>query len=750
MPGKRILLIGLLLVFGGIKAQNNRWIDMFSYLKVYNVQATNDRIIAQSENALYYYYLNSGEIEKLSSVNGLSGDAVSNFYYHEGLKKLFIFHNGGLIEVVDEQKNVFKSPDLRDNSFVPSDKKILNGIAVEGNWLYLATGYGISMYNLERNEFGDTFYIGLGSSYIRVNDVAVHNNRIYAATADGLKVADLNDNLLDSNVWTTLNNYEWTQLKVFEGNLIGSKANELYEIDNVNISSVLQFGNDIEKINVHNKLNITFGTHCKLFSNNYVLENTFYLNGIAGEHFNDMIDAGSDVYVATTKQGILQSPANHQSYFPLRPDGPLSNHVNKVDARDGKLWVVYGDYNIDDNFNPFPMLHEGISSYQENKWINIKYQEFNVPDLSFVKINPLNTDEVYISSASKGLLRIRNNRIDKYFNGQNSPLNSIGTNHDLSFVYAIDYDSKGNLWLTHRGTPCLFKINSDDTWEGISLESILSSPYDKQGFGAMKIDKDDIVWIGTLSKGVLGYNPQTQQKTNLNTGFDPQDYTVITALDIDRDNVMWAGNIYQLRILADPQRMFNTSDLRFEPVKIVYEDAVQLLLEGQNISAIKVDGANNKWISTIGSGVYYFNEDGSETIYHFTKENSPLPSNDIYDLTVDGSNGIVYFASLNGLVAFRGNATEAGENMDDVYAFPNPVNQQKHEMVTIRGLIEGVSVKIVDVEGNLVYEAISKGGSIGWDLTAFGKYKVASGVYIALITNDDGTKTQTTKILVIK
>jgi len=723
---------------------------MFSYLKINNIQASDDQVIAQSENTLFIYHINSGEIEKISSVNGLSGDEISNFYYHSGLKKLFIFHKGGLIELVDEQKNVFKSPDLRDNSFVPVDQKILNGWAVKDDVIYLATGYGISEYNLKNNEFGDTYYIGLGSSYVNVNDVAVFNHRIYAATSQGLKSASLDDNLLDVNAWITINTDVWKQIKVFDGKLIAVQGDKIFEIDNGNAIPVLQFTSEIKKINIHDKLNISFYSHTKLYTSNYILENTFYLNGIAGESFNDMIDVGSDVYIATGLQGVLKSPARHQSYIPVRPDSPLSNHVFKLDAREKRLWIVFGDYNLDDNYNPFPLLHKGISSYQDNKWLNIKYTDFEMPDLSFVKINPLNPDEVYIASASKGLLHLKNNQIEMIYTGQNSPLNAYGPNNDYSFVYAIDYDSKGNLWLTHRGHPSLFKLSPDGNWQGVDLQSILSGENDNHGFAVMKIDDNDIVWIGTLSKGVLGYNPETRQITSLNNGFDPQDYTVITGLDIDKDHVMWAGNIYELRILPGPERMFNTSDIQFNPIKIVYEDAVQLLLEGQNISAIKVDGSNNKWVSTLGSGVYYFSEDGTRTIYHFTKENSPLPSNDIYDVAIDGTTGIVYFATLNGLVAFKGNATDSAENMDDVYAFPNPVNQQKHNQVTIRGLIEGVSVKIVDVEGNLVYETIARGGSVDWDLTAFGRYKVASGVYIALITNEDGTQTQTTKILVIK
>jgi hypothetical protein len=43
------------------------------------------------------------------------------------------------------------------------------------------------------------------------------------------------------------------------------------------------------------------------------------------------------------------------------------------------------------------------------------------------------------------------------------------------------------------------------------------------------------------------------------------------------------------------------------------------------------------------------------------------------------------------------------------------------------GLINRANVKITDIAGNLVYEAISEGGTNGMGYYCFGKYKVASG-----------------------
>jgi hypothetical protein len=64
--------------------------------------------------------------------------------------------------------------------------------------------------------------------------------------------------------------------------------------------------------------------------------------------------------------------------------------------------------------------------------------------------------------------------------------------------------------------------------------------------------------------------------------------------------------------------------------------------------------------------------------------------------------------------------------------------------------MEDANVKITDVTGNLVYEEFSQGGSIQWDTTAFGKHKVASGVYFVLVTSDDAAETKVAKIMVIR
>ena len=744
----KIIYLGLLSFLLSFSAQsqtkNSAWVDMFSYLKIKHLQTVDSKIYAQSENAFFIYDAGSGEIEKVSSINGLTGGNISNFYYHKDLHKLFIFHEGGLIEVVNAQKKVFRSPELAYNQFIPIEQKEVNRIVSKGDRLYLATKYGISVYDLNRNEFGDTYYFTGPSGNLEVKSVAFFDHKIFAATVKGLYYADENANLINQSVWTKIDIYHWNDLIVFNQKLLGVKDKVIYRVTTQSISPLLSFNNYIRKLHANDYLSVVFDHEVKVYDQNLILQHNFNDMPFTSERFFDATDLDDQIYIATKKHGVLQTPLQQQQYTDLHPESPLSNHAYTVDARDGILWLAYGYH-----FEFLPKIYrEGLSSYQNKTWVNIPYEDFQMTDVSFVKINPVNTKEVYFVSVKDGLIRVRNNQIDQIFNKNNSPLRELAPN-DIR-VYDIDFDSQNNLWVAQLMNPSLLKLKPDDTWETVSISSVLQVPFgDYYGFSDMKIDTEDNIWLGS-DRTFVGYNPTKQISKSLKAGLQNSAYPIVQTIEIDKDNVMWVGNREGLRILPDPQQIFDNNSVEFKPIKIVYEDAVQLLMEGQNITKIKVDGSNNKWIATLGSGVYYFSEDGMQLIYHFTKENSPLPSDDVYDVAVDGSNGMVYFATLEGLVGYKGFATDGGDNMDDVYAFPNPANEKLHDFVTIRGLIEGVNVKIVDIEGNLVYETTSKGGSIQWDLTAFGKYKVASGVYIALITNDDGSKTQTTKILVIK
>ena len=120
----------------------------------------------------------------------------------------------------------------------------------------------------------------------------------------------------------------------------------------------------------------------------------------------------------------------------------------------------------------------------------------------------------------------------------------------------------------------------------------------------------------------------------------------VQTIEIDQNNQIWVGTSQGIRVIFNATRTFDESNPQAEQIIILDDEGVpQELLFDQFITDIEVDGANNKWVATSFSGVFYLSADGQETFQHFTTANSPLPSNNVLDITVDDSNGAVFFAT---------------------------------------------------------------------------------------------------------
>ena len=182
---------------------------------------------------------------------------------------------------------------------------------------------------------------------------------------------------------------------------------------------------------------------------------------------------------------------------------------------------------------------------------------------------------------------------------------------------------------------------------------------------------------------------------------------------------------------------------------LVKQDAYYgYLLATENVTCIKVDGANRKWVGT-SSGVFLLSDDGTKQLAHFTTDNSPLFSNAIVDIAIDDASGQVYIGTEKGIQVYRGEATGAKENNCEAYVFPNPVKANYTGEIAISNLPYNCEVRITDAAGNLVFKTTSLGGQAIWDGTKLDGKRVATGVYYIFSSNADGTSKCVTKLLVI-
>ncbi len=758
----------------------SNWNTYFSYNLISSIDNGESVIYFASYNSIFSYDTSSNQIEKFDTLNELSGDEISAFYYSEINNNIVIGYSSGFLQIIDLNSNsIINIYDILNKPTIPPNKKTINDFFQSGDQLLISTGYGVSIYNLNGYEFGDTYYIGDFATQINVTSTVIHENFIYASSPDlGILRANINSNLIDFNNWQSIYFGDIQELLYDGENIFFYTDNSIMRINDEEITSILTLENQIININSSDsKFIIITDEKCLIYNDQltqlvYEIDSETYSSG-----FNEGIIKDNYIYIATNEKGVLIINNNSGDFSYLKPNGPLENDIFSVETLNNKTWVSYGNYT--EYFNPYPLKFSGLSNYDENlnSWFNISKDSIpeSAVNLNNISINPFNNDNVFISSFEGGILEIEDLNIIEFYDNNNSGLESLSINDPLYEsvrISDLEFDQNGVLWiLNSRIDSPLKSFNLDNnSWNSYDFTEIINDGFqDELGFNDIEVDDYGNKWIAGLRSGLIGFNNESgtnqlrkvfsQDQSNM-----PSSY--VKSIAVDNNNHLWIGTIQGLRVLYNTSSFFDTSVVTTQQIVILEDGIPRELLEQQYISDIEVDGANNKWVATIGSGVFYFSPNGQQTIHHFTKENSPLPSNNINDISINYSNGKVYFATDNGLVSYNTGSTSSSENFSNTYVYPNPVRPEfnnEFEKVKITGLTQNVNIKITDIEGNLVAEAQSNinsryrnfnleidGGTAFWNGKNLGNRLVSSGVYIIMLSDLDSYETKVLKLMIVR
>jgi len=790
---KHISCFFFLLISIAISAQDysSLWEGYFSYYNIKDVSQGNNKIYAASENAIFSYDLNTNELQNITTINGLSGETITKIKYSEDYQLLMIGHENGLIEIVfDNDPEVLSVVDILDKETISPTTKRINHFNEDNGLVYISTNYGISVYDLERLEFGDTYFIGTGGSQIIVNQTTVFEDFIYAAcdNNNAIKKATLsNPNLIDYQQWQTIDTGNFKSIQKIDDKLYALRANRtFYEIVNDNLNQLFVYTDlplDIRE--VKGNLVVTNIKNVYVYDKDYNLLSTASKNQEYNTNFSSATISTEYIFIGTSSFGVLKTPFSDTNNFEvIRPDGPLMNNGFKIEAKYSKIWLTYGDYTV--SHNPSPLRQYGISVYNEDKWNNIPFDSLlTARNLTYTSVNPFNPKLVYISSFNDGLLELDNEEASVLYNQTNSGLESLVLPSDPNYVSirvsGSQFDSNGLLWtITSRNDSPLKSFDpSTNQWRSYSFKEIIPNGLlDELGFSDLVVDRSGTKWVACYYNGVIGYNENNGNKVINRVYSEEQNMpsTTVKALAIDNRSQLWIGTIKGVRVLYNTSNFLNDPNPSVNEIVILEDGIPKELLSNQFITDIKVDGSNNKWIGTLDSGLFYFSPDGQTTIYHFTTDNSPLPSNTISDISIDSQSGKVYISTPKGLVSFLSGGSNTEEELSNAYVYPNPVRPEYNILgfddlnninngVKIKGLTENVNIKITDIEGNLVAEAQSRinqrssranynfaidGGTAIWNGKNFANNIVASGVYLILISDLDTFETKVLKLAIIR
>lgn len=748
-------LLTLISLTGWTQLKIGDWREHLPYLKAEKLLVGNENLYCLSASGLFSYSLNDNEIVAYSKTGGLSESEISAIGWADDSETLLIGYESGNIDLI-RNGSISNIADVKNFSLL--DEKEILCIATEGDFAYLGTEFGIVAINLLKKEVADTYYIGNEGAKLTVNELKIESNSIWAATDEGLFSASLSStNLADFTNWTQelgISQYQrkCEHLEVLDGDLVVSRyvtdeSSELYRLNNGVWSAFTgSFSRIYSLRSVDDDLWVTEADEIQIYNSNG--NQSAQMDLADASAMRDALQIDGRTFVADYQESLLEIEGSASEQ--IKPDGPLSENVSGIYSVGEQTWLVSGGAS-----SSYVGLGEEavLSVFEDEKWTN--YSSDNTSaftdkyDLLQLVGDKSDESRIYAGSWGDGLFVFEDQEYQANWNSLNSPLGTKG-------ISGMDTDEEGNLWLLDANSAEAIKLYSaSGEWLSLSYSSLAN--------------RSDIQKIQCLSNGdkwVLRATGQALFAFNENESYADQEDDVLATFYVrdednsiisskvydfveDEDGDVWVGTSSGVAVYANPGNLLRSESFyAYQPI-ITIDGSTQYLLSTETVNCIALNGANEKWLGTAGSGAYLVSEDGDEQLTHFTTENSSLPSNSIEKIVVNPGTGEVFFVTDLGMVSYKGEVTSGAESYSDAYVYPNPVRETYHGDVVVTGLIAETTVKITDISGNLVMEGKSEGGQYLWDGKNFNKSRVHTGVYLIFCSNSDASKSKVIKLLFI-
>jgi streptogramin lyase/ribosomal protein S11 len=771
-------LISLILFLGTLTgfAQTTgigQWRDHLPYSQCIAVKEVGSRIYCATNYSIFYYDKEDNSIQRINKVNGLSDIGISTINYNAQYQTLVIAYTNANIDLI-KNNTIINISDIKRSSILGN--KTINDIYFIGQYAYLSCGFGIVVLDVVKEEIHDTYYIGPNGGQINVFGMTKSDqDTLFAATEHGVYLAySKNANLANYQAWkrdTRLKTSKYDDIITFGGQVIVSQyrvspaGDSLIRYSNGKWSPwVLTFSNPLSHMEVnYGKLVISLNYFIRYFNTDFSLAGEVdSYNGSSSNPSDAIIDNAGTVWVADSHAGLIFiDNMSHATYFNI--SGPLSNLVFAMTAFGNDVYVLPGGRDL--SYVPNDTYLKEYYHFNNVSWNNITHNTDpgmgQCANPSVVAVDPSDAKRIYVGSWGNGLSEIYNDKVAERYGAGNSTLAHIFADTDTSDIRVggVAFDSDGNLWVVSSGTNhCISRYckSCSSLWTGYNVPIIQNSD-----LGQMIVDHNNQKWVimrvtTSVSNSLLVFKEDATNPTNSKAimmnqqpGSGNVPGQAVYAIAVDKNGQVWVGTEAGIGVFFNPENIFTGQNFDAQQILVQQGAYVQYLMENEKVTAIAVDGANRKWIGSEGGGLYLFSEDGTKQILHFTTDNSPLLSNNIVALAIEPETGEVFIGTDQGLVSYKGTATEGGDTFSTVYAFPNPVKEDYNGFIGIKGLVANAQVRITDIEGNLIFSTQANGGMAVWDGKNFNGRKADSGVYLVYAGNSTGSQKIVTKILII-
>lgn len=735
---------------------------------------------------------NDGEVVFYSSKNFLNDNYIDDIYYNYDNKYLLIIYQNSNIDLLYDNGNVVNMAEIRD-AILQKGKKI-NDVAFlpSKNRIFVAASFGLIVYDDKNHNVVESgIYNDELTGICIVNDnliVNISTTKTVDAveTATGvLAYSPVSDRHISQNSFKTIGDSGYPRLA-------------LEALDGNKIVALSQPSGSLSIITLDNGMGSLTSEKC----------GSSYRRLLRGK---DMVYANTGYQLSTFDKDAKHTVYKFPS--PLAADKTTTGNMVGFYETPSRLWTVnyagqIGCYNLSEGgsasalITPFTpnaptarrilglTVDKNGTVYPYERRIGTYFSKYQKSGQDSVGTVSMYKDGVWKEMYRTAPSRLREiptldnwtllgswwgisaleNGVKKFGYAKGKASSTLAPSPFIdNIITDFDFDQYGNLWvleITYKGNndKCLLMLPADK----MGKVSITESDWTKHSLWARQDEQGSLLLIGKKTRGGVVASGNYRAPIAVFSLDDPSNQIQMTSL-VDQDGKsflpeyilcmaedhngkVWVTSTDGVFEITDPVKFLTTKTIN--RIKVPRNDGTNFadyLLDGIVVSGVAVDSSNRKWLTTVGSGIYLVNEDGSEILEHFDTSNSEIPTNDFYSVAVDPTSSKVYFGTVEGMVEYIGNSSPAAGDYSDVYAYPNPVRPDYTGWITITNLMDNSLVKITDAAGFVLYSTTSEGGMVTWDGCNSAGERVKTGVYYVWASqNSDGKSSGVvTKILVV-
>ena len=773
---KRAGFVAISILLGlSLQAQTiGAWRSHMAYNNATLVAKTPHAVYAVCDGSLLSYSPDDQSVQTYSVQDDLSPSAIRLLNYCPDTKSLLIVYEDSNIDIFLGRNNVYHLADIKNNIYLSN--KAVNHVEIRQGYAYLATGFGVVVIDMQKREIKNTYRLETNTTA-----VCEWGDSLYAATDDGLLRAPLSSNLLDKTNWSRVSGLDGIRIAkmvLFKDHLVFGDNDNVWYLSREGVLNLLLPSTYCRQLEVlNNRLHLVFWSGMIFYDN---------FDRFIGVDLSDQIrfvspsSSEGNYWLAWGDRGIAEieveaSPGPWVDYKVLVSDvtvnSPVRNMAFRLKFSGEKLLVTGGDRS-GNRMN----LRGTFMVYENGVWKNLDDRAIAAQtgilceDLMDAVEDPRNPGRYYVSSWGEGIYVLNEDlELETLYSFDNSTLQStLPTASFANRFVRVDgmvFDDKANLYTVSAEIVNTLNILSNtgqwsehvyDNFSGVLPNRIIIARDGKKWVNFFRKGTATSIGILVLDdtkgavddasddyKDIIYYSAQFTDQQDRNIGA-----TTYSCIVEDLSGTVWVGTDNGPITFSSAEQVGRGECNRLTGID--QYGVAYYLLDGQRITAIAVDGANRKWIGTTGGGLFLVDHSGELSVTNFTTANSPVLSNNITSIAVNGKTGEVFIGTDRGICSYQGDAIDGKPDYSEVYAFPNPVFPRRNNQVVITGLMQNSRVKITDLAGNLMKETVSNGGQYTWNCTNPKGEIVSAGIYLVFATLPDGSQGVVTKIMVIK